>query len=364
MMLRNALLAATVLAVPAMALSNAAQAQPITGLYVAGGIGGNYLMDTKTRFNNANLPTGKLRNKGGFVGVGSVGYGLGNGLRIELEADGRDSQVRFRNGSSVKGGGEAITYAAMVNVLYELPILPALAPYVGVGGGYSFTSLNNFTAYMPGSNPQFTAKTGDMGIPAAQAIAGIAFPIAAAPGLALTAEYRFFATVQNRRFGGTEYTNGVRSGQQLRLDPMLNHSLLIGVRYNFGVAPAPMAAAAVAPSAAPAATPARSYLVFFDWDKSDLTARAQQIIAEAAQNSTRVGATRLDVSGYADRTGTAAYNQALSLRRANNVAAELVRLGVPRTAISISAFGDTKPLVPTAAGVREPQNRRVEIVLH
>jgi OOP family OmpA-OmpF porin len=69
------------------------------------------------------------------------------------------------------------------------------------------------------------------------------------------------------------------------------------------------------------------------------------------------------VAGHADKSGTAAYNQGLSLRRANNVAAELVRLGVPRTAISISAFGDTKPLVPTAAGVREPQNRRVEIIL-
>ena len=69
------------------------------------------------------------------------------------------------------------------------------------------------------------------------------------------------------------------------------------------------------------------------------------------------------IESHADKSGTPAYNQTLSLARANNVAAELVRQGVPKTAISISAFGDTKPLVPTAAGVREPQNRRVEIVL-
>jgi len=69
------------------------------------------------------------------------------------------------------------------------------------------------------------------------------------------------------------------------------------------------------------------------------------------------------VAGHADRSGTPQYNQGLSMRRAQAVAAELVRLGVKQQAIAISAFGDTRPLVPTAAGVREPQNRRVEIVL-
>jgi outer membrane protein OmpA-like peptidoglycan-associated protein len=53
----------------------------------------------------------------------------------------------------------------------------------------------------------------------------------------------------------------------------------------------------------------------------------------------------------------------LSIRRAQNVAAELVRNGVPRTAIDIKGFGETNPLVPTGPGVREPQNRRVEIII-
>ena len=120
---------------------------------------------------------------------------------------------------------------------------------------------------------------------------------------------------------------------------------------------------APAPVVAPAPAPARTYLVFFDWDKSDLTARARQIIAEAAQNAGRVSLTRIEVAGHADRSGTPAYNLKLSQRRANAVAAELVRLGIPQAEISTMAYGDTHPLVPTAAGVREPQNRRVEIVL-
>ncbi len=103
--------------------------------------------------------------------------------------------------------------------------------------------------------------------------------------------------------------------------------------------------------------------MFFDWDRADLTDRARQIIAEAAQASTRVQTTRIEVQGNADSSGTPAYNQGLSLRRAQAVAAELVRVGVSQAAIDIQAFGDTRPLVQTAAGVREPQNRRVAIIL-
>ena len=103
--------------------------------------------------------------------------------------------------------------------------------------------------------------------------------------------------------------------------------------------------------------------MFFDWDKAELTERARQIISQAAQNSTRVQYTRIEVNGYTDLSGTPAYNQTLSVRRAESVAAELVTDGVPKTAIDIQGFGETHPLVPTAAGVREPQNRRVEIIL-
>ena len=69
------------------------------------------------------------------------------------------------------------------------------------------------------------------------------------------------------------------------------------------------------------------------------------------------------MAGHADRSGSAQYNQRLSQRRADVVAAELVRNGVNRSDIGVSAYGESRPLVPTADGVREPQNRRVEIVL-
>jgi OmpA-OmpF porin, OOP family len=109
--------------------------------------------------------------------------------------------------------------------------------------------------------------------------------------------------------------------------------------------------------------PARSYLVFFDWDKATLTDRARQIIATAATASASLATTRIETNGYTDTSGTPKYNQALSLRRAEAVAAELVKDGVPKTAIVIQGFGETHLLVPTGPGVREPQNRRVEIIM-
>ena len=133
-----------------------------------------------------------------------------------------------------------------------------------------------------------------------------------------------------------------------------------GVTFHLGglAPPPPPPVAAEIPPA-----PARTYLVFFDWDKADLTDRARQIIAEAAQASTHVNTTQIEVDGHADLSGTPQYNQKLGLRRAQAVGAELVKNGVPQNIIMIQAFGDTRPLVPTARGVREPQNRRVEIVL-
>jgi outer membrane protein OmpA-like peptidoglycan-associated protein len=104
-------------------------------------------------------------------------------------------------------------------------------------------------------------------------------------------------------------------------------------------------------------------LVFFDWSKADLTDRARQIIGEAAAARSSTGVTRIEVNGFTDRSGPASYNMGLSQRRANAVAAELVRRGVPRNEIVTRGFGEENNLVPTADGVREPQNRRVEIIL-
>jgi outer membrane protein OmpA-like peptidoglycan-associated protein len=141
------------------------------------------------------------------------------------------------------------------------------------------------------------------------------------------------------------------------VDDAFNHSFLIGARYAFGVAPAPAPAVAAAPA------PARTFLVFFDFNQSSLTDRARSVIAEAANAARTTQTTRIEVSGHTDTVGSAQYNQGLSMRRAESVAGELERRGIPRSQMVLQAFGFTRLLVPTGPNVREPQNRRVEIVL-
>ncbi len=365
MRLRTLLAASTVVALPSLAI-----AQPISGLYVGAGALYNYKQNEHTQHSpGTGLQSGQFRfDEGGFGGVGSVGYGLGNGLRFEVEGDYRQNGLREFGTTTprVQQQSTQQDYGVMANALYDVDLRPYgvsfATPYVGVGAGYQWSHLNGF-ANTNAVNGNVTHLGGTYGNFAYQGIVGVAFPIQAVPGLAVTAEYRFLGILGNQSFSDQLYAPTVGAGRRGNVDitENLNHSVLVGVRYAFNQAPPAPPPTPV--SQVPAVAPTRTYLVFFDWDKADLTDRARQIVAEAAQNSTRVQATRIEVQGNADSSGTPAYNQRLSLRRAQTVAAELVRDGVPQGQIDIQAFGDTRPLVATAPGVREPQNRRVAIIL-
>ena len=124
----------------------------------------------------------------------------------------------------------------------------------------------------------------------------------------------------------------------------------------FGAAPPP-------PPPPPPQPQATSFMVFFDWDRSNLSAQALQTIKQAAGAFKAKGSARITATGHTDTSGPENYNMALSLRRANAVKDALVREGVPATAIAVIGRGEQGLLVPTPDGVREPQNRRVEIVL-
>lgn len=120
--------------------------------------------------------------------------------------------------------------------------------------------------------------------------------------------------------------------------------------------------AALAP-AAPVATGPTDFLVFFDFDSDTLTPEAQAIVNQAAANAKNLNATRIIATGHTDTSGSAEYNMGLSLRRAEAVRNELVLSGIPEASIELVAKGQTQPLIATPDGVREPQNRRVEIQL-
>jgi OOP family OmpA-OmpF porin len=101
--------------------------------------------------------------------------------------------------------------------------------------------------------------------------------------------------------------------------------------------------------------------VFFDWDSAVPNADAGQTVAYVANTLQACGRAGLDVTGHADRSGPDSHNDPLSLRRANAVAGMLTSAGVPAAILTIGGRGEHQPRVPTADGVRDPQNRRVEI---
>ena len=349
--------------IPAMVPSQA-MAQPVSGLYLGAGAGLHAPQSPRLTANSPAFGTGRLslNEDYGFNANLAVGYGIGNGFRFEIEGDFARGDVRSVQGlRPTVASGKVRTWGVMANAIFDMDIgFPWIYPYLGIGAGYQWTRFNPVSAAGPTiaftSNAQGSAFAG-------QAMVGASFPIPNMPGLSLTADYRFMDILGGEKYNAIVTTGGAAVPAQLQAHNQFNHDVVIGVRYAFNT-PAP-AAAPMAPSpiAAPAPAAARSYLVFFDWDKASLTERAKAIVKEAADNSTRVQVTRIEVNGYTDTSGKSSYNQGLSVRRAQAVAAELVRDGVPKDAIDIQGFGDTNQLVSTGPSVREPQNRRVEIII-
>jgi outer membrane receptor protein involved in Fe transport len=137
----------------------------------------------------------------------------------------------------------------------------------------------------------------------------------------------------------------------------------VSAKFGAGNAAPEEKAAYVPPAPAPVmASVPHSYLVFFDFNKSDLTSQAVGIVDTAAKNAGPAHVTQLTVTGQTETVGSDAYNMRLSRRRAESVAAQLEKDGIASSEIEIVAKGKRDLLVPTADGVKEPQNRRVQIV--
>jgi len=355
MKLRLVLAAATCLVMP-LAAPLAAHAQPVTGPYVS--LMGGTSIANGLGFENRNEGvSGKINFRNSYAGAAAVGYGFGNGFRVELNGDFSRNTARkldYNGGlGQVLANGGLNTYGPMVNALYDMDIGLPISPFVGAGVGYQWQK------FVTPIKSTFNGVAGTRGSFAYNVIAGVSYPIPVVPGLALEGEYKFTQLVESRNYHDFE-----AGGTFSHIGQASSHTFLLGLRYQiFNPPPPAPPAPAPAPVAAPAPAPARTFLVFFDWDKYNLTPRATEIISEAASDSKTASVTTLQVSGFTDTSGTPEYNMGLSERRAKAVAAQLEADGVPASAIEVHAFGQTHLLVETGPGVREPQNRRVEIVL-
>ncbi|MEQ8443757.1 MAG: OmpA family protein [Alphaproteobacteria bacterium] len=106
-----------------------------------------------------------------------------------------------------------------------------------------------------------------------------------------------------------------------------------------------------------------NFIVFFDWDSSDVSDGASQVLGLVVSKLGDYENGTISLVGHTDTSGSNDYNDRLSLDRANNVRFMLIEMGVPASRISVEAKGESEPLEATGDGVRNPQNRRVEITI-
>ena len=103
------------------------------------------------------------------------------------------------------------------------------------------------------------------------------------------------------------------------------------------------------------------YLVFFDFDKSNIASSAASVVDAVADEVKARNLSAVNIIGHTDTSGARAYNKKLSLKRASAVKDALIERGVDPTLITVDHRGEGELLVETADGVREPANRRVTV---
>ncbi|HEY0621763.1 OmpA family protein [Sphingomonas sp.] len=357
-------LASTALATPALARDNA--------WYV--GVEGGAMIVEDINFDIGATPGASTvdHNYGWDVG-GVIGYDLG-GFRIEADVSYRRATVdgyratvstpvynaagalvNFPSGNYDYAGGSSSALSFMVNGLLDFGDDDGVQGFIGGGAGVSRVKadygLNDNGSFLDDSDTVF----------AWQVLAGLRQPIS--DNIDVTLKYRFFNAdnVKLVDVTGRQFDGRFRS-----------HSILGGITFNFGEPPAPPPPPPVEvpppppppapppPPPPPVCTPG-PYIVFFEWDKSDITPEAAGILDNAISAYQNCGNAQVMLAGHADRSGSASYNVGLSQRRADSVRAYLTGRGIADGTISSEAFGESRPRVETADGVRELQNRRVEI---
>jgi OmpA-OmpF porin, OOP family len=357
-----------------------AQSLP-SGLYVRGDLGAAHGTDTDFHGQNlgATAPFSSLngtKQKSNFDTSFIFGGGLGYRFTPAYRADVTLDYIPDLHASGQNSGFASLHSDSRVSSLVGLfngyidinglwNVFGPFQPYIGAGVGLAHTDLGRtgFSGSIGATSVTGSGISGNTTTHFAWgAGAGVGYPIT--PNLTLDLGYKYLDLGEMQT--GGQLSSGATT---INIAPAKAdfhvHTLMIGLRWTFGgpeAPPPPAPVPAAAPAAAPPPPPSKQeFIVFFEFDKSNLTADGQKVVDAAAAAYRRGGSAKISVAGYTDAAGTAPYNMALSQRRARTVGAALVRNGVPQDQIDMSYFGKTHQRVPTPDGVREPQNRRVEI---
>jgi len=109
--------------------------------------------------------------------------------------------------------------------------------------------------------------------------------------------------------------------------------------------------------------PAKSWMVFFDTNSTTLSQQGSMTVTEAANAAKSMANSRVGVTGFTDTDGSPAYNQQLSIRRADAVKKALVSNGIAPQAITVNGSGEAGLLIETPDQTKNEKNRRVQIVV-
>ena len=104
--------------------------------------------------------------------------------------------------------------------------------------------------------------------------------------------------------------------------------------------------------------------MFFGFNKCNITANADEVLSEAASAARELGSASIQISGHTDTVGSTAANQKLSECRAKAAKSNLVSKGISASSISAIGYGESRLLVQTGDGMKEPQNRRANVDLN
>jgi outer membrane protein OmpA-like peptidoglycan-associated protein len=264
-------------------------------------------------------------------------------------------------GTRVQNSEDLSIWSGMVNGLVEFGKDDGVQVFAGGGLGFANVDL---PVEVAGVGTVIDDSTTDF---AWQLLGGLRVALSDRVDLGL--KYRYFVVNDF----GFEAANGV----PIEAD-YTAHSVLASLVYNFGGKQAPPPAPPAPPPPAPPPPPpppppappppppkpvcnTGPYIVFFDFDRSDITAEAATILDNAITAYANCGMARVMLAGHTDTAGSARYNIGLAERRNASVRSYITARGIPDARITAEAFGESQPRVPTADGVREAQNRRVEV---
>jgi len=331
--------------VAVMAMASSANAA--TGWYMSLGAGANWIPKDDYRSYTAGVEDrhGTLSYNDGYVVSGAVGYDFGDHWRSEFEVAYRKNNVdKFDCGVECGGTTKAKVseLSEMFNVLYDVPLGGNWEASVGAGVGGNLVVVKDW---------RVTAGEPDDYVLAGQLIAQAAYRFA--DRWQVYADYHYMVMDDPNM----PYPSSPNDSLEIS---KTDHALQIGLRFDLqrdGAEPV------APPKAEPMGSP-KQFIVFFGFNKSNLTPEAARVVADAAAAAKQYGSASVSVVGHTDTSGSNEYNLRLSMTRSAAVKAGLVSNGIAASAISTSGKGEAELMVQTGDGVKEPQNRRATIDLN